>query len=140
MRGRTAGKRGVAVVGAGPYGLAVASHLRAAGVETLQFGETMSFWRDHMPAGMLLRSTRRASDIAAPGGVSTLALYEAETGALPSPMPRDAYIAYGEWYQRRFAADADPRAIERIEADAGAGFALTLDDGESLAADRVVLA
>jgi hypothetical protein len=140
MRGRVGRGRGVAVVGAGPYGLAVAAHLRAAGVQTRQFGTTMSFWRDHMPAGMLLRSTRRASDIAAPGGLSTLARYESETGPLPSPMPRDVYIAYGEWYQRRFVAEADPRTVERIEAETGPGFGLTLDDGEHVVVDRVVLA
>src|SRR4051794_41898544 len=116
MRGRTAGKRGVAVVGAGPYGLAVAAHLRAAGVETRQFGETMSFWRDHMPAGMLLRATRRASDIAAPGGVRTPAPYEAETGALPSPMPRDPHIAYGEGVQHPLPAPGDPPPNRRNEA------------------------
>ena len=33
----------VAVIGAGPYGLSVASHLRAADIETKVFGETMSF-------------------------------------------------------------------------------------------------
>ena len=45
----------VAVIGAGPYGLAIAAHLAAAGVETRTFGEPMGFWRNNMPKGMKLR-------------------------------------------------------------------------------------
>src|SRR3981081_1731320 len=47
----------VAIVGAGPYGLSAAAHLRAAnGLDIRVFGEPMSFWERHMPTGMLLRS------------------------------------------------------------------------------------
>src|SRR5204862_2101609 len=56
----------VVVVGAGPYGLSAAAHLRAGGLQTLVFGEPMSFWRRHMPGGMLLRSSPTASSIADP--------------------------------------------------------------------------
>jgi hypothetical protein len=41
----------VAVIGAGPYGLAVAAHLRSAGIGTRVLGRTMSFWREHTAAG-----------------------------------------------------------------------------------------
>ena len=46
----------VLVIGAGPYGLAAARALRARGLSVLVLGRPMGFWRDHMPAGMLLRS------------------------------------------------------------------------------------
>ena len=42
------------VIGAGPYGLSVAAHLRARGVPVRVFGEVMSSWRMHMPRGMRL--------------------------------------------------------------------------------------
>ena len=57
----------VAVIGAGPYGLAVAAHLRDARIGVRVFGDPMSFWRDHMPKGMKLRSPWCATHI----GVST---------------------------------------------------------------------
>ena len=41
----------------GPYGMAAAAHLRAAGVEARVWGEPMKFWQEQMPAGMFLRST-----------------------------------------------------------------------------------
>ena len=36
----------VAIVGAGPYGLAAAAHLRRAGVEVRVIGQPMSFWQN----------------------------------------------------------------------------------------------
>jgi len=45
----------VAILGAGPYGLATAAHLRAVKIETCVFGEPMEFWEKsdagrHAPA------------------------------------------------------------------------------------------
>ena len=54
------------VIGAGPYGLAAAAALRSAGVDPHVFGEPMSFWMEHMPKGMLLRSPWGASHIGDP--------------------------------------------------------------------------
>jgi cation diffusion facilitator CzcD-associated flavoprotein CzcO len=56
----------VAIVGAGPYGLAAAAHLRAANVPIRIFGDALSFWRGNMPAGMKLRSPWAATHIADP--------------------------------------------------------------------------
>ncbi|GGN29305.1 hypothetical protein GCM10011578_065840 [Streptomyces fuscichromogenes] len=53
----------VAVIGAGPFGLSTAAHLRARGVPAQIFGDPMVGWRDHMPAGMILKSTPAASDL-----------------------------------------------------------------------------
>ena len=44
------------VVGAGPYGLAVAARARESGIDTLVVGHPMGFWTDHMPTDMFLRS------------------------------------------------------------------------------------
>ena len=51
----------VAIVGAGPYGLSVAAHLRGAGVRFRQFGLPMKLWRENMPRGMFLKSQGFAS-------------------------------------------------------------------------------
>ncbi|MER7578256.1 NAD(P)/FAD-dependent oxidoreductase, partial [Streptomyces sp. NPDC126514] len=41
----------VAVIGAGPYGLSSAAHLRALGIPVRVFGDRMVFWRSHMHLG-----------------------------------------------------------------------------------------
>ena len=62
----------VAIVGAGPYGLSLAAHLRKAGVSMRQFGHVMHLWRTAMPAGMFLKSQGFASNLSDPDGTHTL--------------------------------------------------------------------
>jgi cation diffusion facilitator CzcD-associated flavoprotein CzcO len=67
----------VVVIGAGPYGLAVAAYLKDRGGDSRVFGEPMSFWRRNMPKGMFLRSPWAATDIADPHRMLTLDAYMA---------------------------------------------------------------
>jgi thioredoxin reductase len=130
----------VAIIGAGPYGLCAAAHLRAEGIETIAFGEPMSFWERNMPTGMFLRSSRRASHIADPGRELTIDNYEREIGlSLATPLPLDDFIAYAQWFRSRAMPNCDSRAVARIDAADG-GFTLTLADGELLRVGRVVIA
>lgn len=130
----------VAVIGAGPYGLAVAAHLKAASIETRVFGETMSFWRRHMPKGMKIRSSLTATDLADPKGVLSLQAYANDRGMrLTYPIPLEVFVGYGEWFQTHAVADLDTRRVNRIEA-AGERFFLLLDDGDCVVAERVVMA
>ena len=42
----------VAIVGAGPYGLSVAAHLKNKGISFRIFGRPMDSWLNHMPKGV----------------------------------------------------------------------------------------
>jgi 2-polyprenyl-6-methoxyphenol hydroxylase-like FAD-dependent oxidoreductase len=70
----------VAIVGAGPYGLSIAAHVRAAGVSVRIFGKPMEVWREQMPRGMVLKSEGFASDLYDPDAELTLRHYCAEHG------------------------------------------------------------
>jgi FAD-dependent urate hydroxylase len=130
----------VAVLGAGPYGLSVAAHLRDAGIEPVIFGEPMEFWRRHMPGRMLLRSSLRASHIADPRRELTLdAFYAQRGGAPPKPVPIEDFLDYAEWYRLGKEIDPDRRRVAAVARN-GNGFELTLDDGSELSAERVVVA
>jgi FAD-dependent urate hydroxylase len=131
----------VVILGAGPYGLSAAAHLRTVkGLDVRLFGQPMSFWAQHMPVGMLLRSNWTATQITDPNYELTLEAYQAATGARFSmPVPLDRFIDYGLWYQRHVAPDVDRRNVIRVEAHRK-GFRVTLDDGETLLARRVVTA
>ena len=130
----------VAVVGAGPFGLSVAAHLQHAGVATRVFGEPLSFWRAHMPKGMKLRSPWRATAISHPDRSLSLAAYASAHGLDRSqPLPLEDFLAYGDWFQRHAVPDVDRRNVRLVGA-AGSGFRLTLEDGEIIAAERVVIA
>ncbi|HEY5378704.1 MAG TPA: NAD(P)/FAD-dependent oxidoreductase [Pseudolabrys sp.] len=130
----------VAIIGAGPYGLATAAHLRAANVPFHIFGDALSFWRGNMPDGMKLRSPWVATHIADPGNRHTLDVYYKQSGMdVPKLLPVENFVGYGEWFQKRVAPDLDTRSVRRVEARDG-GFRLTLEDGDIFFAQRVVMA
>src|SRR5260370_3411479 len=94
-----------AVIGAGPYGLSVAAHLRARAVPTLVFGEPMESWH-MMPARMNLKSVWSASSLADPEGALSLDAFCRATGSVVSePIPLDFLIRSGSWFQHISGAD-----------------------------------
>jgi FAD-dependent urate hydroxylase len=130
----------VTVLGAGPYGLATAAYLQNHGLETRVFGEPMSFWRRHMPEGMVLRSSPRASNIADPARRLSLVQYAEATGSpVANPLPLDDFLAYADWFREQASIDVDTRRVTRLAPVSG-GFRLELDDGETIDARRAVVA
>ncbi len=131
------------VIGAGPYGLSVAAHLRARGVPTRTFGEVMISWREHMPVGMLLKSTPNASSISAPQPGSTLHDF-CDIAGVPrlredEQIPIGLFIRYGHWFQKRHVADVEPVQVCQLDQSDGL-FHLKLDSGEELETRTVVIA
>ena len=130
----------VVVIGAGPYGLAVAAELRRTGANVHVFGDPMSFWMNHMPKGMCLRSIWEASHIGDPASPLSLDAFERERGArIARPVPVADFIAYGQWFQAHAVPDVDPRTVTRIDAIDGA-FRVVVADGETIETSRVVVA
>jgi cation diffusion facilitator CzcD-associated flavoprotein CzcO len=136
-RARPVSRCNVAVIGAGPYGLAAAAHLRAAGLATRAFGHTMAFWRRNMPKGMKLR---HATSIAHPDGSFSLETFAGvDATAALRPLPIETFIAYGEWFQQHAVPDLDRRKVTHVT-PAADRFALQLEGGEVVEAERVVVA
>jgi len=133
----------VVVVGAGPYGLSIAAHLRSAGLGVRVFGDKMAAWRKHMPAGMYLKSTPDASSLSAPRPGSTIFDYCAEIGSealtKEDAIPIDLFIDYGMWFADRHVPDVEPERVTGL-ARAGDEFEVELSSGESLRAEAVVVA
>lgn len=137
--------RPVAVIGAGPYGLSTAAHLRARGIPVRVFGEPMVSWRDHMPAGMLLKSTPVASSLDAPQPGHGLVDY-CDAAGIPrlvtdeDIIPVETFIAYGAWFQQKLVPELERVRVVSVDRDKSQGFALKLDSGESFGARAVVVA
>jgi cation diffusion facilitator CzcD-associated flavoprotein CzcO len=134
----------VAVIGAGPFGLSTAAHLRHRGLPVRVFGEPMVSWRAHMPAGMLLKSTPVASSIDAPQRGHTLGDYCAAAG-IPrlvkdeDIIPVETFVAYGEWFTEQLVPDVERVRVVSVDRR-GDGFELKLDSGEQFTARAVVVA
>lgn len=128
-----------AIIGAGPYGLSVAAHLKARGVPTKIFGKPMEFW-ENMPSGMHLKSVWSASSLADPASEYTLQQYvSARKTTKLEPVPLPFFIDYGQWFQERTVPDVDPTYVQSLARD-GNGFHLDLADGRSLKAQKVIVA
>src|ERR1700743_1770351 len=109
----------VAIIGAGPYGLSLAAHLGADGVDYRIFGSPMHTWRTSMPEGMVLKSEGNASDLYDPDGKLTLKQYCADNG-LPYkdvgyPIPLETFINYGVAFQQRFAPNLEDRIVTSVK-------------------------
>jgi thioredoxin reductase len=133
----------IAIIGAGPYGLSLAAHLSAAGLEVRIFGQPMHTWRTGMPAGMVLKSEGFASNLWHPDGAFTLKDYCAQQG-LPYrdsglPVPLKTFSDYGVAFQKHFVPMLDQRWVRKLDFS-GNTFALCLDDDEVVTARRVVIA
>jgi FAD-dependent urate hydroxylase len=103
----------------------------------------MTTWRNHMPDGMFLKSTPAASSICAPEAGFTLGAFCALGGPRPlredEAVPVGLFIRYGQWFAQRLVPDVEQRRVCRIE-HGERRFHLTLDSGEELEADTVVMA
>ena len=135
----------MAVIGAGPYGLSTAAHLRARGVPTRVFGEPMVSWSAHMPAGMLLKSTPVASNIDAPQPGHSLLDYCLATGEKRYEsdwdiVPIETFTRYGRWFQRELVPDLEQVRVVAVDRQRGGGFEVKLDSGEVCLARSVVVA
>jgi hypothetical protein len=125
----------VAIVGAGPFGLSVAAHLRGLAVRT--FGEQMSTWRRRMPSEMRLRSSWDQTSLSAPGG-ATLDEWAAATGEpRQEPIPIDVFLRYSSWFADRFVTDSDPNDVALVERS-GSGYRLTTTAGDEVDAGHLV--
>jgi len=131
----------VAILGAGPYGLAAAAALRERDdLRVVGFGDPMSFWATQMPRGMLLRSPYVASDIGDPKGDFSLAAYERSISVEPkAPVPLSRFVDYGRWVQQAVLPDLRSDRVTSISRN-GSGFNLALAGGGTTHAERVVVA
>jgi thioredoxin reductase len=133
----------IAIVGAGPYGLSIAAHLRKRGLSFRIFGPPMDTWISHMPKGMCLKSDGFASDLYDPDSAFTLKKFCAERGIpyadMGLPVKLETFNAYGLAFQDRMVPESENKLVIGLERTSD-GFRLQLDNGETCLARHVVLA
>ncbi len=132
-----------AIIGAGPYGLSIAAHFRKRGIPFRIFGRPMDTWFNHMPKGMMLKSDGFASNLYDPASEYTLGHFCAERGIeygdTGIPVRLDTFNAYGLAFQSRMVPELEQKTVTGVER-ASRGFRLLLEDGELVAAERVIMA
>jgi FAD-dependent urate hydroxylase len=128
----------VAIIGAGPYGLSLAAHLRARNVKYRIFGDAMRFWLN-MPVGMNLKSLAFATNIAVPKRGYSFPSWCRQHGLEDfEPCTMQSFSAYGLEIQKRFVPDLEEVMATNVSLQAG-GFEVALSSGEHLRSRKVVV-
>ena len=133
----------VLIIGAGPYGLSISTHLRGGGIDHLIVGRPMDTWRAHMPAGMYLKSEPYGSDMSCPQPGYDLEGYcrsERIDGiGRGIPLPLEQFLDYSDWYIKQLVPDVSDVTATEIKAADG-GFRVAFADAEPVTARNVVIA
>jgi hypothetical protein len=103
----------------------------------------MEFWRTQMPSGMALKSEGFATNLYDPEGRFTLKRFCAERDItyadIGIPILLSTFTAYGLAFREEMVPNLEEKMVVAVAWQAR-GFALTLDDGEVVMAQQVVLA
>jgi FAD-dependent urate hydroxylase len=131
------------IVGAGPFGLALAAYAKHLGINYLIVGKSMGFWKANMPKGMYLRS---ACDWHLdPLNVDTLQKF-VETKGLSTedvePLSLEFYLNYAQWFQEQKQISVLPALVRKLDWNKNEAFPFraVLDNGGNVVARFVVLA
>jgi thioredoxin reductase len=135
----------VLIIGAGPFGLSIAAHLRAAGIGHRIVGRPMDTWKTHCPPGMMLRSEPYGSDMAAPQPGWDVRAYCQQHGLdyehRLGPLSIERFLDYADWYTRELVPDVSDLTVTGITpAGNGGGFRVTFADADPVTAGQVVVA
>lgn len=128
------------IIGAGPFGLALAAYAQGQGIRHVVVGAPMDFWKTNMPQGMYLRSTCDWS--LDPLEVHSIEAYLKKirkSCAEVEPLSRNFYLDYAGWFQREKDIRSLDVTVASLDTDGGELVAVT-DHGGRIRSRCVVLA
>jgi thioredoxin reductase len=133
----------VTIIGAGPYGLSIAAHLRGHGIDFRIVGSPMHTWRTHMPKGMFLKSAGLSATMFDPEGQFSLKQY-CKAHDIPYqdeglPISLELFAEYGMAFQKHFAPDIDESKVTSLSR-CSEGFELSLENGTVFKSRKVIMA
>jgi cation diffusion facilitator CzcD-associated flavoprotein CzcO len=128
------------IIGAGPYGLAMAAYATHRNLDYVIIGKPMDFWKSNMPKGLLLRSPWDWH--IDPLGVRTIREYarthHVKIGGA-EPIPLDLFVRYAAWFQEELGIQVLRPLVHRLEY-AHNTFEATLESQETVVAKHVLVA
>ena len=134
-------KTDILIIGAGPFGLAVAAYLKHLGLDYLVVGKPMEFWEKNMPEGMLLRSpTTWHLDVEAEVTIARYLELEGLTAQQAEPLSLEFYVRYVRWFQAQKQLNNLPVHIRQLDKIDNTHFVAITDDDSVIEAKSVVIA
>jgi len=107
------------IIGAGPFGLSISTHLRSRGIEHTIVGRPMDTWRAHMPLGMFLKSEPYGSVISAPGQGYDIATYSKVHGFddyvdRVGPLSIERFLGYADWFTKELVPEVKDITVTNV--------------------------
>jgi cation diffusion facilitator CzcD-associated flavoprotein CzcO len=134
----------VLVIGAGPFGLSISTHLRNRGVDHTIVGRPMNTWRAHMPLGLFLKSEPYGSVISTPARGYDLATYAKLHGFDDyvdriGPLSLDRFLGYADWFTEQLVPDIQDITVTSV-VPTGDGFKVEFADEAPAFVRQVIVA
>lgn len=128
------------IIGAGPFGLSLAAHLKHIGADHLVVGKPMEFWKKNMPDGMYLRSDL-SWHLDADEIYTMKAFIYSEGISMNSaePVSLEFYLNYTKWFTEQTKPNIHEAYVRKLTKIDG-GFVAELDDNSIIEAKNVVIA
>ena len=128
------------IIGAGPYGLAMAAYAKHHGIDYKVVGKPMDFWKSNMPQGMFLRSD--ADWHLDPLNTHTLESYLLGNGLrhdAGGPISRDMFLDYCAWFQKEKEIQVQPLLVSAVNRTPH-GFETIFHNSEKVLSEYIVVA
>jgi thioredoxin reductase len=134
----------VLIIGAGPFGLSISTHLRHRGVEHMIVGRPMDTWRAHMPLGMFLKSEPYGSVFSSAAQGYDLATYSSQHGFddyvdRVGPLSIERFLGYADWFTDQLVPDVRDITVTSVTPDDG-GFKVEFAEECPVFARQVIVA
>jgi thioredoxin reductase len=134
----------VLIIGAGPFGLSISTHLRHRGVEHTIVGRPMDTWRSHMPLGMFLKSEPYGSVISSASQGYDIKTYSTLHGFddyvdRVGPLSLERFLGYADWFTSQLVPDVRDITVTNV-APCDGGFKVEFAEESPMLARQVIIA
>ncbi|QFT88168.1 Thioredoxin reductase [Bacillus sp. THAF10] len=130
----------VIIIGAGPFGISLASHVVSHELSYKLFGYPMDFWKNQMPQDMFIRTPHEFVSLSDAKDEWTVQNFAKETGTeLVTPLPRPVFVAYANWFAKKSGIEFTNEKVKLVHNN-GNYYEVISESGDRYLTKNVIVA